>query len=68
YIDNNLFHKTIIGLSAGLLLNLVNNNKAPLLLGPQFYYSVTPVAGSGLYTKTHYSFVGIKLQKILKKN
>jgi hypothetical protein len=68
YTDNNLFHKTIIGLSAGLLINLVNNNKAPLLLGPQFYYSVTPVAGSGLYTKTHYSFVGIKLQKMLKKN
>ena len=68
YIDNKLFHKTIIGLSAGLLINLVNDNKAPLLLGPQFYYSATPVAGSGLYTKTHYSFVGIKLQKILKKN
>lgn len=63
YIDNNLFHKTIIGLSAGLLLTLVNNNKVPLLLGPQFYYSVTPVAGSGLYTKTHYSFIGIKLKK-----
>ena len=68
YIDNKLLNKTIIGFTAGLSVNLANKNMPALLLGPQFYYSATPVAGSGLYTKTHYSFVGIKLQKMLKRN
>ena len=68
YIDNTLFHKTLIGLSVGLSFNLLNTDKAPLLLGPQFYYSTTPLAGSGMYVRSHYSFVGIRLQKMLKKN
>ena len=67
YIDNSLFNKTIIGLSAGLFINLVSNNKAPLLLGPQFYYSASSIAGSGLYANTHYSLVGISVRKMLKK-
>ena len=68
YIDNSLFNKTIIGLSAGLFINLASNSKAPLLLGPQFYYSASTIAGSGLYANTHYSFIGINIRKILKKN
>ncbi len=68
YVDNQLFNKTIIGLSAALSVNLLDKNKPALLVGPQFYYSATPIATSGLYAKTHYSFIGIKLQKMLKKN
>ena len=68
YIDNSLFNKTIIGLSAGLFINLASNSKAPLLLGPHFYYSASTIAGSGLYANTHYSFIGINIRKILKKN
>ncbi len=68
YIDNSLFNKTIIGLSSGLFINVMKSERAPLLLGPQFYFSATPVAGSGLYADTHYSFVGISVRKMLKKN
>ena len=67
YIDNKLLNKIIIGFTAGLSVNLANKNMPALLVGPQFYYSATRTAGSGLYTKTHYSFVGMKLQKMLKK-
>ena len=68
YVDNQLLNKTIIGFSAALSVNLLDKNKPALLVGPQFYYSLTSVANSGLYAKTHYSFIGIKLQKTLKKN
>ena len=67
FINNDYFNKTIIGVSAGLSINLLNDNEAPLLLGPSFSYSLTPVAGKGLYDKSNYGFLGIRLQKVLKK-
>lgn len=67
YIDNSLFHKAIFGLSAGLSFNLLNSKKASLLLGPQIYYSATTLANSGLYTKAHYSYFGIQVQKMFWK-
>jgi hypothetical protein len=68
YVDNSLFTKTIIGLTAGFSVSVLNKQKPALLIGPQFYYSTTPAAGKGLYAKAHYSFLGIKVQKMLKKN
>ena len=68
YIGNNLFNKTIIGITAGLSINILNNKNAPLLVGPQISYSITPLANSGFYAKTHYSFAGIRIQKMLRKN
>lgn len=67
FISNDYFNKTIIGVSAGLSINLLKDNEAPLLLGPSFSYSLTPVAGKGLYDKSNYGFLGIRLQKGLKK-
>ena len=67
FISNDYFNTTIIGVSAGLSINLLNDNRAPLLLGPSFSYSLTPVAGKGLYDKSNYGFLGIRLQKVLKK-
>ena len=67
FFNNDFFNKTIIGVSAGLSINLLNDNEAPLLLGPSFSYSLTPVAGKGLYDKSNYGFLGIRLQKVLKK-
>ena len=66
FIDNNLFHKTIIGFSAGLSFNIASKKSTPFLLGPQIYYSATPLANKGLYTNSRYSFAGIRLQKIIK--
>jgi hypothetical protein len=63
--DNSNFNKTTIGLSAGLSVAILKNKKTQWLLGPQVYYSLTPVASSGWYDKTHYSFVGLQLQKKL---
>ncbi len=67
FIRNDYFNKTIIGVSAGLSINILKDNEAPLLLGPSFSYSHTPVAGKGLYDKSNYGFLGIRLQKVLKK-
>jgi hypothetical protein len=67
FISNDYFNKTIIGLSAGFSINLLKDNEAPLLLGPSFSYSISSLAGKGLYDNSHYSFLGIRLQKVLKK-
>lgn len=67
FISNDNFNKTIIGVSVGLSINLLNDNRAPLLFGPSFSYSLTPIAGKGLYDKSNYGFLGIRLQKVLKK-
>ena len=67
YMDNKIFNKTMIALIGGVFINIAGNKSAQFLIGPQFYYSSTTIATSGLYTKAHYSFAGIKLQKMLKK-
>jgi hypothetical protein len=67
FIGNDYFNKKIIGLSAGFSINLLKDNEAPLLLGPSFSYSITSLAGKGLYDNSHYGFLGIRLQKVLKK-
>lgn len=63
--DNNYFNKNSIGISGGLSLAIFKKQQTQWLIGPQFYYSLTPVAGNGLYDKTHYSFLGIQVQKRL---
>ena len=67
FTNNDYFNRTIIGVSAGLSINLLKDNEAPLLLGPSVSYSLTPVAGKGLYDNSNYGFLGIRLQKVLKK-
>ena len=67
YMDNKIFNKTMIALIGGVFINIAGNKSAQFLIGPQFYYSSTTIATSGLYTKAHYSFAGIKLQKMLRK-
>jgi hypothetical protein len=66
FISNDYFNKTIVGLSAGFSINILKDNEAPLLLGPSFSYSLTPLAGKGLYDNSHYGFLGIRLLKVLK--
>ena len=65
--SDDYFNKTIMGVSAGLSINLLKDNEAPLLLGPSFSYTLSSVAGKGLYDKSNYGFLGIRLQKVLKK-
>ena len=65
YKDSKVFNRTVAGLTAGVSINIAGKNKAPFYIGPDFYYSLTPLAASGLYAKSHYSFLGIRLQKVL---
>ena len=67
YRDNTVFNKTLVGLSAGASINLAGKNKAPFYIGPEFYYSLTSLAPSGMYGQAHYKFFGIRLQKMLQK-
>jgi len=67
YPDNSLFNKTIVGLSAAASINLFPASKFSFSAGPEFTYSLTPLASAGMYSKSHYSFLGIRLQKNLKK-
>jgi len=65
FISNDYFNKTTIGFSAGISINLLKRNDAPLLLGPVMYYSLTPIAGKGLYDNSRYGFLGLRLQKLI---
>ncbi|MBL0359357.1 MAG: hypothetical protein IPP72_21955 [Chitinophagaceae bacterium] len=67
YSDRSVFNKTIVGLSAAALINLNPTGKTPFCIGPEFYYSATPLASSGMYATSHYRFFGIRLQKNLTK-
>lgn len=67
YQDNSLFNKNIIGLSASANIHLFPKTKAGFYIGPEFYYSLTPMAAAGMYERSHYKFWGIRLQKNLKK-
>lgn len=62
-IDNTKYNKTTAALSTGVSINLSKNADAPLLLGTDFYYSITPIASKGLYANSRYSFLGVRLQK-----
>ena len=63
FVDNTFFNKTVAGFSAGIDINISKSATAPLLLGPSFYYSLTPMASKGLYINSRYSFLGIRLLK-----
>lgn len=63
FVDNTFFNKTVAGFSAGIDINISKSTAAPLLLGPSFYVSLTPMASKGLYVNSRYSFLGIRLVK-----
>lgn len=67
YKDNMLFNKTIVGLSAAAAINIASKKRSLFSIGPEFYYSLTPLASSGMYAKSHYQYVGIRLQKNITK-
>ena len=65
YKGSDVFNKTLVGLSGHLQVNLAGKNKKPFYIGPDFYYSLTPQAPSGMYANSHYKSYGITLQKVL---
>lgn len=67
YVDNTVFNKMLTGVSLAAQINLSSKNKLPIYIGPDFYYSFTPQASSGIYSKSHYQYWGIKLQANLQK-
>ena len=68
YSDNDLFNKTQVNVSAGILFSLSRRAKNPFLLGPDLNFSLSEMANSGLYKDRHYSYLGIVLQKRIGKN
>ena len=68
YSDNDLFNKTQVNVSAGILFSLSRRAKNPFLLGPDINFSLSEMANSGLYKDRHYSYLGIVLQKRIGKN
>ena len=67
YHDNSLFDKTGVGLTGGFLFDIFQKKKMPLQIGPDFYYGLSNMANSGLYNNKHYSYVGLRFQKIIGK-
>ncbi len=67
YKDNSLFNKTQFGLHTGVSVTFFAKEKNPLTIGPYFYYNPTSMANKGLYSKRHYSFIGIKAEILFKK-
>ena len=63
FVDNTFFNKTVAGFIAGIDINISKSAAVPLLLGPSFYYSLTPMASKGLYVNSRYSFLGLRLLK-----
>ncbi len=62
YKDNSLFNKNLISISTGFSISLLKNKPGLLTTGPALYYSLTPAASSGWYSKTHNSFLGINMR------
>jgi hypothetical protein len=68
YFNNNiLLNKTQFNLSAGVLFSLSRQAKNPFLIGPDLNFSINKMANSGLYKNSHYSYLGIKIQKTIGK-
>ena len=67
YHDNSLLNKTQFGLHTGFSVILFTKEKAPITIGPYFYYSPTNIAQKGLYSKTHFSSVGIRAEMLFEK-
>jgi Outer membrane protein beta-barrel domain len=67
YSNNNLFNKTQLNISAGMLFSLSRHPKNPLLAGPDVNFSLNKIASTGLYGDRHYSYFGIRIQKTIGK-
>jgi len=65
YHDNSLFNKMSVGITGGFLFDMFQKKKIPLQIGPDFYYGLSNIASSGLYNDKHYSYVGLRFQKII---
>jgi hypothetical protein len=65
--NNSLLNKTQIGFTTGLSASLFSKQKTTLLIGPDFYFGATSLARSGLYTKKHFSYIGLRSEIIFGK-
>ena len=67
YNDNSLLNKTQFGLHTGFSVILFAKEKIPFKIGPYFYYSPTNIANKGLYSKMHFSSIGIQAKVLFQK-
>jgi hypothetical protein len=67
YTGADELNKTILSLSASAFVNFAGDNKPAFYIGPQFSYSLTSMASTGLHSGRHAGFIGLRLQKNLWK-
>lgn len=67
YNDNSLLNKSQLGLETGFSIELFSKEKTPLTIGPYFYYSPTNIATKRLYSRMHFSFIGIRAEMLFRK-
>ena len=67
YHDNSMFNKTQFGLHTGFSIVLFAQQKTPLTIGPDFYYSASRLADKGLYGGKHFSFIEIQTEILFRK-
>ena len=64
YYQNSVpFNKTNIDVSLQLMFSLQKRQPNALQVGPHLNYSLTKMADEGIYKGSHYSYLGIRLQK-----
>ncbi len=67
YENKSAFNNFFIGLSASAGINLAGKNEKAFIIGPEFYYSLTQLAASGINAGKHFNFIGLRLQKKFAK-
>lgn len=60
YRDPSFFNKMQLGLHSGVSFTLFANRKVPLRFGPYADFTISQLAGKGLYKGQHLSYAGIK--------
>ena len=63
YQDKMGMRRWLAGFQLGAALNLSGKNKPALYLGPEYWQSFQPAADGGLYARSRYHFIGLRLSR-----
>jgi hypothetical protein len=66
YQDNDLFNKTQFGIGTGFSIQLLNNSKTPLWVGPHLHYNVTNLMDKDVSDGKHLVFFGLDAKFFVK--
>lgn len=63
--SSSVLSKSLLGITAGIDVELFKNKKSAFKIGPSLYYSFSKAAEKDFYQNMHYHFAGIRLKKSL---